>query len=76
MQPDIFADYLRQAEPSTESGAVRALIPTGATRTMKIQLRYVEVYGLHQVVLNVDGISIFTKTYVTTENEQIGQIHL
>ena len=26
-------------------------------------------------MLNVDGISICTKTYVTTDNDQIGQIH-
>ena len=38
------ADYLRQAEPRTESRAVRALSTTGGTRTVKLHGRYVEVY--------------------------------
>ena len=37
---------------------------------------HVEVYGPNQVMLIVDGIIIYTKTYVTTENDQIGQEHL
>ena len=43
MQLDIYADYLRQAEPRTESRAVRALLTTGGTRTVKHHRRYVEV---------------------------------
>ena len=43
MQLDIYADYLRQAEPRTESRAVRALLTTGATRTVKHHRCYVEV---------------------------------
>ena len=35
-----------------------------------------EVYGPYQVMLNVDGISIYTRTYVTTDSYQIGQIYL
>ena len=27
-------------------------------------------------MLNVDGISIYTRTYVTTDSDQIGQIYL
>ena len=53
---DIYADYQRQAEPRTELRAVRALLATGDTRTMKLHGRYVEVYGPYQVMLNVDGI--------------------
>ena len=58
MHLDVYADYLRQAEPRTESRAVRALLSMGDTRTMKICGRYVEVYGSYQVMLNVDGIGI------------------
>ena len=36
----------------------------------------IEVYGPYQVMLNVDGISIYTRTYVTTDDDQIGQIYL
>ena len=28
------------------------------------------------MMLNVDGISIYTRTYVTTDSDQIGQIYL
>ena len=64
MHLDIYGDYLRQVEPRTESRAVRALLITGGTRIKKLHGRYVEVYGPYQVMLNVDGISIYTRTYV------------
>ena len=73
---DIYADYLRQGEPRTESRAVRALLTTGGTRIKKLHGRYVEVYGPYQMMLNVDGISIYITTYVTTDSDQIGQIYL
>ena len=76
MHLDTYADYLRQVEPRTESRAVRALLETGGPRIKKLQERYVEVYGPYQVMLNVDGISIYTRTYVTTDSDQIGQIYL
>ena len=76
MHLNTFADYLRQVEPRTESRAVRALLTTGGPRIKKLHGRYVEVYGPYQVMLNVDGISIYTRTYVTTDSDQIGQIYL
>ena len=76
MHLDTYADYLRQVEPRTESRAVRALLTTGGPRIKKLHGRYVEVYGPYQVMLNVDGISIYTWTYVTTDSDEIGQIYL
>ena len=76
MHLDRYADYLRQVEPRTESRAVRALLTTGDPRTKKIHGRYVEVYGPYQVMLNVDGITIYTRTYITTDSDQMGQIYL
>ena len=49
---------------------------TGGPRTKKLHGRYVEVYGPYQVMLNVDGISIYTRTYVRTDSDQMGQIYL
>ena len=69
MHLDTYADYLRQGEPRTESRAVRALLVTGGPRIKKLHGRYVEVYGPYQVMLNVDGISIYTRTYVTTDSD-------
>ena len=64
MHLDTYADYLRQVEPRTESRAVRALLTTGGTRTPKDtpRGRYSKVSGPYQVMLNVDGISIYTRT--------------
>ena len=69
MHLDAYADYLRQVEPRTESRAVRALLTTGGPRMKKLHGRYLEVYGPYQVMLNVDGISIYTRTYVTTDDD-------
>ena len=76
MHLDTYADYLRQVEPRTESRAVRALLTTGGPRTKKLQGRYVEVFGPYQVMLKVDGISIYTRIYVTTDSDQMWQIYL
>ena len=76
MHLDPYANYLRQVEPRTESRAVRALLTTGGPRVKKFHGRYLEVYWPYQVMLNVDGISIYTKTYVTTDDDQMGQIYL
>ena len=76
MHLDTYADYLRQVEPRTDSRAVRALLTTAGPRIKKLHGHYVEVYGPYQVTLTVDGISIYTRTYVTTDSDQIGQIYL
>ena len=73
MHLDTYADHLRQVEPLTKSRAVRALLTTGSPRTKKLHGRYMEVYGLYQAMLNVDGISIYTRTYVTTDSDQKGK---
>ena len=76
MHLDTYAEYLKLVEPRTELRAVRALLTTGGPRTKKLHERYVEVYGPYQKMLNVDGIRIYTRTYVTTDNDQMGQIFL
>ena len=58
MNLDIYEDYLRPAEPRTESSAVQALLMTGGSRTMKLNGRKVEVDRADQVMLNVIGTSI------------------
>ena len=54
----------------------RVVSSTGGLRTKKLHERYLELYGPYQVILNVDGISIYTRTYVTTDSDQMGQISL
>ena len=55
---------------------MRALLTTGGPRMKKLHGRYLEVYGPYQIMLNVDGISIYTRTYVTTDDDQMGKIYL
>ena len=52
------------------------MLRTGGPRTKKLQGRYVEIYGPYQVMLNIDGISIYTRTYVRIDSDQMGQIYL
>ena len=76
MHLDTYADYLRQVQPRTESRAVPALFTSGGRRIKKFHGHYVDVYGPYLVMLNVDGISIYTRTYVTKDYDQIRQICL
>ena len=76
MHLDTYADFLRHVEPRTESRAGRALLTTGGPRTQKLHGCYVEVYATYQVMLNIDGIIIYNRTYVTTDSDQMGQIYL
>ena len=38
--------------------------------------RYTEAYGPHEVMLNIDGINIYTKTMITCDEVLMGQIYL
>ena len=37
--------------------------------------RYTEAYGPHEVMLNIDGINIYTKTMITCDEDLVGQIY-
>ena len=73
---DIYADYLRETDPKLDSRAVRALLTTGGPRLMKVHGHYIEVHGLLLILMNVDGINIYTKAHVTDASEQVGRIQL
>ena len=44
-------------------------------QTLKLNELFVDVYGPYQVILNVYGIDIYTKHYVTTDSGRVTQIH-
>ena len=73
---DIYADYLRQKDPKLDSRAVRALLTTGDPRLLKLDGHYIEVYGPFQILMNVDGINIYTKAHVTDASDQAGRIYI
>ena len=59
MQIDVYADYLSAISPQTTSRALRAILTRGGSKSVRVENRYTEAYGPHEVMLNVDGINIY-----------------
>ena len=70
MHIDVYADYL------TTSKSSRALITRGGSKSVRIENRYTEAYGPHEVMLNIDGINIYTKTMIRCDEDLVGQIYV
>ena len=68
MQIDVYADYLRTITPQTPSRSLRALLTRGAGKSIRIDSRYTEAYGPHEVMLKIGGINIYTKTITFEED--------
>ena len=73
---DIYADYLREKDPKLDSRAVRALLTTGGPTLMRVDGHYIEVHGQFPILMNVDGINIYTKAHVTDAIDQVGRIYI
>ena len=71
---EVYADYLREKDPKLDSRAARALLTTGGTKLMKKDGHYIEVHG--PILMNVDGINIYTKAHVTDASDQVGRIYI
>ena len=71
---NIHADNLRENDPKLDSRAVRALLTAGGSRLMKVDGHYIEVHGPYPILMNVDGIKIYTKAHVTDASDQVGRI--
>ena len=65
MHIDVYADYLSAVSRQTTSTAVRALLTRSSSKSVRVDNRYTEAYGPHVVILNIDGINIYTKTMIT-----------
>ena len=64
MHIDVYADYLSAISPQTTSRALRALLTRGGSKSVRVENSYTEAYGPHDVMLNIDGINIYTKTMI------------
>ena len=73
---DIYADYLREKDPKLDSRAVRALLTTGGQRLMRVDGHYIEVHDPYPILIDLDGINIFTKAQVTDAKDQEGRIYI
>ena len=58
MHIDVYAGYLSAINPQTTSRALRALLTRGGSKSVRVENRYTEAYGPHEVMLNTDGINI------------------
>ena len=73
---DIYADYLREKDPKLDSRAVRALLTTGGPRLMRVDGQYIKILRPYPILMNVDGINIYTKAHVTDASDQVGRIYI
>ena len=73
---DVYADYLSAISPQTPSRALGALLMRGGSKSVQIENRYIEAYGPHEVMLNIDGINIYTKTMISCDEDIAGQIYV
>ena len=76
MHIDLYADYLSAKSPQTISRALRALLTRGGSKSVRVENRYTKAYGPHEVMLNIDGINIYTKTMITSDEDLAGQIYM
>ena len=76
MHIDVYADYLSAISPQTTSRALRALLIRGGSKSVRVENRYTEAYGSHEVMLIIDGINIYTKTMITCDEDLAGQIYV
>ena len=73
---DVYADYLSAISPQTTSRALSALLTRDGSKSVRVENRYTEAYGPHEVMLNIDGINIYTKTMITCDEDLVGQIYV
>ena len=73
---ELYTDYLSAISPQTSSRALRALLTRGGSKSVRVENRYTEAYGPHEVMLNIDGINIYTKTKITCDEDLAGQIYV
>ena len=76
MHIDVCAYYLSAPSLQTTSRAVRALLTGGSSKFVRVDIRYTEACGPHEVMLNIDRINIYTKTMITCDEVLAGQIYV
>ena len=76
MHTDVYADYLRTISPQTPSRALSTLLTRGGVKSVRTDSLYMEAYGPHEVMLNIDAINISRKTMITCDEDLAGQIYV
>ena len=52
------------------------LLTRDGSKSVRVENRYTEAYGPHEVMLNIDGINTYTKTMITCDENLLGQIYV
>ena len=60
MYIDVYADYLSIISPQFPSRALRAILTRSGGKPIRIDSKYTEAYGQHEVMVNNDEINIYT----------------
>ena len=68
--------YLSAISPQTTSKPLRAILTRGGGKSVRVENRYTEAYGPHELILNIDGINIYTKTMISCDEDLAGQIYV
>ena len=55
---------------------MRALLTRGGSKSVRVENMYTEAYGPHEVMLNIDGINIYTKTMILLDEDLAGHIYV
>ena len=55
---------------------MRVTLTRGGSKSVRVENRYTEAYVPHGVMLNMDGINIYTKIMITCDEDLNGQIYL
>ena len=55
---------------------MRSLLTRGSSKSARVENRYTEAYSPHEVMLNIDGMNIYTKTMITCDEDLAGQIYM
>ena len=76
MHNDFYADYLSAISPQTTSEALRALLTRVGSKSVRVENRYTEAFGPHEVMLNIDGINIYTKVMITCDEDLARHIYV
>ena len=72
----VYANYLSAISLQTPSRTLWALLTRGGSKSVCKDNRYTEAYGPREVMLNIDGINIYTKTMIMCDEDLAGQIYL
>ena len=74
MYIDIYDDYLHSIKPKIASKAIKVLMTTFGGKSIRVDSRYTDANGPHEVMLNIEGTVIYTKTMITCDDDLAGQI--